>query len=160
MGKVTHVMAISSAGGHWIQLRRLRPAWKGMRVTYVCTDAGLRDLVLNEAMQEGEPTPAFKVITEANRWQKLRLVRQLIQLTIVFVVARPDVVITTGAAPGYFAILLGKLFRARTVWIDSIANAEELSLSGQKAGKIADLWVTQWPDLAGPDGPDYIGSVL
>ena len=160
MDRLKHVMAISSAGGHWIQLRRLRSAWKGMKVTYVSTDLGLRDVVAKEAAEEGEATPSFKMIVEANRWQKVRLIRQLFQLILIFAVARPDVVITTGAAPGYFAILLGKIFRAKTVWVDSIANADELSLSGQKAGKIADLWVTQWPDLAKPEGPVYIGSVL
>lgn len=160
MGKTKHIMAISSAGGHWVQLRRLRPAWKGMKVTYVTTDPGLRDVVMNEAVTESEPAPGFQVILEANRWQKIRLLRQVFQLFYVFAKVRPDVVITTGAAPGYFAILLGKLFRARTVWIDSIANADELSLSGQKAGQVADLWITQWPDLATQDGPKFIGSVL
>ena len=44
---------------------------------------------------------------------------------------RPDAVITTGAAPGYIALLLAKLGRCRTVWLDSIANAEEISMSAQ-----------------------------
>lgn len=160
MSKTKHVMAISSAGGHWVQLRRLRPAWKGMKVTYVTTDLGLREVVMKEAVEEGDLMPDFQVIMEANRWQKVRLLRQVFQLLYVFVKVRPDVVITTGAAPGYFAMLIGKVFRARTVWIDSIANAEELSMSGQKAGQVADLWVTQWPDLEMPDGPHFIGSVL
>ena len=73
---------------------------------------------------------------------------------------RPDAVITTGAAPGYFALRLGRLFGARTIWIDSMANAEELSLSGQKARRHADLWLTQWEHLAKPDGPQFLGSVL
>lgn len=160
MPKTKHVMAISSAGGHWVQLRRLRPAWAGMKVTYVTTDSGLREIVMGEAAAEGQNAPGFYTVPEANRWQKPRLLRQVLQLFWIFVKTRPDVVITTGAAPGYFAIVLGRLFRARTVWIDSIANAEELSLSGQKAGKIATLWVTQWPDLETPEGPTFIGSVL
>ena len=73
---------------------------------------------------------------------------------------RAFVVITTGAAPGFFALRLGKLMGARVVWLDSIANASALSLAGQKAGKHADLWLTQWPELASEDGPDYRGSVL
>jgi hypothetical protein len=73
---------------------------------------------------------------------------------------RPDIVISTGAAPGYLAIRVGKLFGARSVWVDSIANAEQLSMSGAMAGRYADLWLTQWPDLAKPDGPHYRGAVL
>ena len=52
-----------------------------------------------------------------------------------------------GAAPGFFAISLARLVGARSVWVDSIANAEELSLSGQKATRVATLTLTQWPSL-------------
>jgi hypothetical protein len=69
-------------------------------------------------------------------------------------------VISTGALPGYFALRLAKLFGARTVWIDSIANAEELSMSGQKVRPYADLWLTQWAHLASAGGPEFRGSVL
>ena len=48
----------------------------------------------------------------------------------------------TGAAPGYFAIRIGKLLGARTLWIDSIANAEELSMGGQLVAEKADLVLT------------------
>ena len=70
-------------------------------------------------------------------------------------------VITTGSLPALIALVLAKyVFGAKTIWIDSIANAEKLSASGKKAGKIADLWLTQWPQLSGPDGPQHWGAVL
>jgi hypothetical protein len=73
---------------------------------------------------------------------------------------RPDVVVSTGAAPGYFALRIGKILGARTVWIDSIANAEALSRTGTLVRPWADLWLTQWPHLAADGGPAYAGSVL
>ncbi len=73
---------------------------------------------------------------------------------------RPDVVVSTGALPGFIALRLAKLGRRRTVWLDSIANCEELSMSGKRIGGAADLWLTQWPEVAAPGGPDYAGSVL
>ena len=73
---------------------------------------------------------------------------------------RPNIVISTGAAPRYFALRLGKIFKAKTIWIDSIANVEKLSLSGLKVGPYADLWLTQWPHLARENGPFYRGAVL
>lgn len=72
------------------------------------------------------------------------LILQMLWLVLKF---RPDVVITTGAAPGLVALQIGKLFGARTVWIDSLANAEKISLSGKLAERYADLWLTQWPHL-------------
>lgn len=73
---------------------------------------------------------------------------------------RPDIVVSTGAAPGLIALALGKLVGAQTIWIDSVANSEELSLSGRLAGRFADLWLTQWSHLGSPRGPQYWGSVL
>lgn len=139
---------------------RLRAAWAGCAVTYVSTDPGLGPLLRRMAEEAGEPVPDFRVITEGNRWQKGRLVRQLVQLLTLMLRIRPDAVITTGAAPGYFALRFGKLVGARTVWIDSVANAEEMSLSGQKVRSYADLWLTQWPHLERPEGPRCMGSVL
>jgi UDP-N-acetylglucosamine:LPS N-acetylglucosamine transferase len=119
------VLAVASGGGHWVQLWRLRPAWSGCQVTYVTTEAGYRDEVAADAQDRGEPAPGYVVVVEANRWMKLRLVRQLLQLAWTVLRTRPHVVITTGAAPGFLAIRLAKLMGARTVWVDSIANAEE-----------------------------------
>lgn len=59
-----------------------------------------------------------------------------------------------------FCLLAGKLTGKRTIWIDSVANVEKLSLSGKLAGHIATLWLTQWQHLSRPDGPHYAGAVL
>lgn len=157
--RIPHVMAVASAGGHWIQLNRLSPAWCGCRVTYVSTDPGLRAGV----ERSGGDTAAlvrFYAVTDANRWQKLRLLRSLVEIAWILLRSRPDVVVTTGAAPGFFALRLASLMRIRTVWVDSIANAETLSMSGQMAGRYSDLWLTQWEHLAKADGPEYQGSVI
>jgi UDP-N-acetylglucosamine:LPS N-acetylglucosamine transferase len=73
---------------------------------------------------------------------------------------RPDVVISTGAAPGLFGIIFGRLVGARTIWVESIANAEMLSLSGRIALKFSHIVLTQWPHLAHADGPQHQGSIL
>ncbi len=154
------VLAVASGGGHWVQLMRLRPAWDRHHVTYVTTTGAFRAEVARDAAARGQPAPGYYVVPEANRWQKLKLVRQLLGLAVIVLRTRPHAVITTGAAPGYFALRLGRLVGARTAWVDSIANAGELSLSGKMAGRHADLWLTQWPDLACPEGPDFRGAVL
>jgi UDP-N-acetylglucosamine:LPS N-acetylglucosamine transferase len=145
------VLAVASGGGHWVQLLRLRPAFEGYEVTYVTVD---------RAYAADVPGARFRAIVDATRWNKLRLLRMALQITWILLRERPDVVISTGAAPGYFALRLGKWLGARTIWLDSIANVERLSLSGQRIGPHVDLWLTQWPHLARPDGPQFAGSVL
>lgn len=149
--KAVRVLAVASGGGHWVQLRRLAPAWEGCDVAYMTTEAGYREHV----------APArFYVVRDANRWDKIGLLRQVLGVAWVLVRERPKAIVTTGAAPGFFALGLGRLLGARTIWVDSIANAEELSGSGAKAGRFARLWLTQWPHLARPEGPGCEGSVL
>jgi hypothetical protein len=146
------VLAISSGGGHWVQLLRLRPAFDGCDVTYATVLEGYREDLGEEA--------DFRVVHNGNRWNKIDLLRSAVEILWLLLRIRPDVVITTGAAPGYFATRFGKWLGARVVWLDSVANAQELSLSGKKAGSFADLWLTQWPHLASEKGPQCKGSVL
>jgi hypothetical protein len=148
------VLAVSSGGGHWVQLLRLRPALEGCEVLYVTVNAAYRGEVAGER---------FAVIPDATRWNKVRLLWMGLRLAWLMVRFWPQVVVSTGAAPGYFAVRFGKLMRARTLWIDSIANVERLSMSGDMARGQADLVLTQWPHLACgtcSDGPQYKGSVL
>ncbi len=145
------LLAVASGGGHWVQLQRLRPAFEGLDVCYLTTDEGYRNHVAGAR---------FRTVHDASRWNKLALLLQALRVLWVVARERPDFVLSTGAAVGYFALRFGKLLGARTVWIDSIANAEELSLSGQKAGACADLWLTQWEHLAREGGPRFAGAVL
>lgn len=154
------VLAIASAGGHIVQLCRLMPAWEGCTTVIATTSDGYQGEVEAVAESCGQPKPSYAVVTGGSRWQKFSMVRSLIDVLLLLVRVRPDVVITTGAAPGFLALRLAPVVKSRTIWIDSIANSDELSLSGKMAGKYADLWLTQWDHLAGPDGPDFRGSVL
>jgi UDP-N-acetylglucosamine:LPS N-acetylglucosamine transferase len=145
------LIAVASGGGHWVQLLRLRPAFGDMEVIFATVNAGYRSQVLGVK---------FYVINDANRWNKVGLFRLSLRLLWIIAKERPDVIVSTGAAPGYLALRIGHILGAQTVWLDSIANVEELSLSGKMVGKYADLWLTQWPHLAGPKGPYFAGSVL
>lgn len=150
-GKKTKILAIASGGGHWVQLLRMRPAFEGADVVYATVREGYRSDVGGAG---------FRLIPDCNRWNKLALVRSAVAILLLLLRERPDVVITTGAAPGYFGVRFGKWMGARVVWVDSVANAEELSMSGRKAGSFVDLWLTQWPHLASEGGPQCMGSVL
>lgn len=147
----TRVLAVASSGGHWLQLLRLAPAWEGCEVVYCTTHQG----------HKGEVGGARCVtVPDANRWQRFRMLWLVIKMAWTVFRVRPDVIVTTGAAPGYWAIRAGRLLGARTIWIDSIANGAELSMSGRLASSVADACLTQWPNLAGTGGVRYQGAVV
>lgn len=145
------ILAVSSGGGHWVELLRVTPAFEGHDVAFASVDKTYR----SEA-----GSARFYTFRDVTRWDKWRWPQTIAKLMWILLREKPDVVISTGALPGYFSLRLAKLFGARTVWLDSIANVDELSMSGQKIGKHADLWLTQWPHLAKPNGPLYRGTVL
>lgn len=152
MSKAPKILAISSGGGHWVELRRIAPAFEGGNVVYA---------TVNREYRAEVPNNRFYALNDATRWNKLAVGLLAVRVLWIVLRERPDVVVTTGAAPGYFALRFGRMIGAKTIWLDSIANAEELSMSGRIAGRFADLWLTQWPHLAGDDGrPACAGAVL
>ena len=104
---------------------------------------------------------AVYVVGEATRQSPFRLIPVFLRTVRALLRERPDVVVSTGAAPGCFACLVGKLLGAKVVWIDSIANTERLSMSGRIVRPFADLFLTQWPHVAeATRGAEYAGAIL
>ena len=145
------ILAVASGGGHWVQLLRLMPAFGNLDVVFVTVNSIYRDQV---------PDRKLYLVRDATRWNKFGLVVMALKLTWIICKERPHAVVSTGAAPGFLAVVIGRMFGARTIWLDSIANVEQISMSGDRVGRYADLWLTQWAHLARPDGPHYAGSVL
>jgi UDP-N-acetylglucosamine:LPS N-acetylglucosamine transferase len=145
------ILAVASAGGHWIQLLRLKPAFEDCEVVFLSTNPG------NRVEVEGFE---FHHIINATRKSFWNFFKMFFQLLAIIRKVRPNIIITTGSAPGLLTLAVGKLFGTKNVWIDSIANVEELSTSGKNAGRFADLYLTQWENLAKHGGPLFKGSVL
>ena len=150
--RTRRLLLVASAGGHWAELTRIARAFDGYDIFYATT-----------ARKVMPPTGVrpVAIITDASRWQPGSLVIMFFQVFWLTWRLSPDYIVTTGAAPGLAAVQIGRLFGARTVWIDSLANAEEMSMSGKLARFSADLWLTQWPHLAkAHSGLKYFGSVF
>ena len=149
------LLAVASAGGHWMQLRRLDEVCRKYDTVFVTTKADYREAVVGYR---------FFQVKDVNRWKKWLIPLASLQLFWIVWRVRPDAILSTGALPGLLALFWGRVFGARGIWLDSIANSEELSMSGRFAGKIAGLWLTQWEELAGEGSdsskPEYAGKVL
>ncbi len=144
------IIAIASVGGHWVQLLRLLPVFDGMELIFVSTQDSLASTVFGHK---------FYCIPDGNRWDKLRLIRIFYKVFRIVFIERPDVIISTGAAPGLMGLAAGKILGIKTIWIESIACAEKLSLSGRIAAKFVDRIYTQWPHLAN-GRVIYAGNIL
>lgn len=145
------IIAIASAGGHWQQLMLLRAAYAHHKVTYLTTMDGLGESY--------NAHPARK-IPDCNRHTPARMALCTLALIWQLLRVRPHVIITTGAMPGLIALTLGRAIGARTIWVDSLANAEKMSASGGYAGRVAHLRLSQWQTVAQAEGVEFAGRLL
>lgn len=88
------------------------------------------------------------VIGECNRGTPIRCLGVLFRSLRIIRRERPDVILTTGSLPLALFCLVGRVFGARIIWIDSISQVDELSLSGRLVMRFAHLFLVQWPALA------------
>jgi len=151
--KLPKICLAASAGGHLSQLRKVAEAWAGLSTFWVTTGRMVSGSL-------GENSKVYAV-GECNRDHPFRLIAVLSRCIFITLRERPDVVISTGAAPGCLMCLLGKLIGAKIVWLDSITNVERLSLSGRLVRPFADLFLVQWPELiAKYPKAEYVGAVI
>ena len=144
------ILAISYPGGHWTQMQRITSSFSGHEVIYISTLKGYAKEV---------PTNKYYLVKDASAWSKFSLIVLFFQLMKIVINERPDVVVTTGAAPGLFAIIISRLLGAKTIWLDSIANYEQISFSGRLAKYFTHLHLTQWKHLTSQK-TQFSGKVL
>ena len=128
----------------------LRPALDQFKVQFATTDIGLA---------EREGICAVTQIADTNRSAPLSALKCAADCLRLVRETRPDFIITTGALPGLICLALGRLFGSQTIWLDSVANSEAVSLSGRVARLFVSLWLTQWEYLARSED-EYAGAVL
>ena len=151
--KQLRICLAASAGGHISQLLKLAACWDGYKTFYVTTTEVVRDNL-------GKLGEVY-VVGECNRQHPIRVLAVFLRCVCIIYKERPDVVISTGAAAGCILCFLGKLLGAKVVWIDSITNVERISLSGRMVRYIADLFLVQWPELAGRyKRVEFVGTVI
>lgn len=146
------VLAISSSGGHWQEVLRLRSAFDGHSVSFACTR---KEYAVDTCPQD------FDTVRDVNRFTFYRIPLVIYDVVRLLRRRRPTVVISTGALPGLIAILIARaFFGVRTIWIDSVANSEHISGSGKVAARLSHVCLVQWPDLTDCNRVEYWGSVL
>lgn len=145
------LLALASGGGHWVQLQRLRPAFEAFDTAYVSMFNSYAEQVAGSR---------YYVIPDASRFDVKSFTPVFFKAVGILLKERPKAIVTTGSAPMLAFILLGRLFGARTLWVDSIANSERMSTSGRLAKKLAHQVISQWPEVAQKEGVPCWGAVV
>jgi UDP-N-acetylglucosamine:LPS N-acetylglucosamine transferase len=153
MTKKTKICIAASAGGHLSQLLTLSEVWEGYEI--ICVSTGQ---MVKEKLQKIGRT---YIVGECNREHPILTLGVMTRCLRIIYRERPYVVLSTGAAPGFLMCLWGKIFGAKVIWLDSIANAKNLSMSGRLVRRFADLVLSQWSDVASQyPNVEYVGEVI
>lgn len=132
--KTAKVCLVSSSGGHWEQLQKLRPLidkYDGFMVT--------------------ERTPFVKgcsyLMVQTDLKDKLMPAKMLVNgvhACAIWAKERPDIVVTTGTMVAYPFYLLAVLFRKKFVFIETFGRSNQPTVAGKLMQKHADLFFVQW----------------
>lgn len=135
----TRVLFASSAGGHLAQLLQLEPWYidpandvETEWMTFDLPDAvGL--LAGHEVMWAHHPTTrSFKNLV-LNTWLAWKEIRRF----------RPHLVMSSGAAIAVPAFYVGKLFGAKTVYIEVVDRIDTRTLTARLVSPVTDLFLAQ-----------------
>jgi UDP-N-acetylglucosamine--N-acetylmuramyl-(pentapeptide) pyrophosphoryl-undecaprenol N-acetylglucosamine transferase len=149
-GRRLKICLAASGGGHVRQLLDLEASWKNYDYVFVTEDTALgRSLsqtyrtrfITHFAAGQAKLGSPFKMLAGAWRgfWQSVQIV----------IAERPDIIVSTGAGAVFPIVLLGKLFGARIVIIESFARFDHPSLFCKNAAPLADDLIIQSQALSG-----------
>lgn len=125
---------VSSSGGHWEQLQKLKPLidkYEGCLVT--------------EKTQFPANAQYFMLQTDLK--DKLMIPKMIVnscRAIRVWIKEKPDFIITTGTLVAYPFYLMAVLFKKKFVFIETFGRANMATVAGRLMEKHSDLFIVQW----------------
>lgn len=166
MGKRARLLVVTDRGGHLHDALRLigqmgiQPevlvTTEGPDVEFLKSASGLRGTTLECVPQ------SFFWIGKRRLWSPWRFLRLLTRSLYFILKYRPVNIISTGASNVVYVCLLGKLFGARLVHVENLAQVTNPSVTGRILYPFADHFFVQWVDLLARYGSkaQYKGWVI
>ena len=133
------VCLVGSSGGHLTHLYMLKPFWENKERFWVTFDKeDARSLLKDEKM--------YPCYYPTNRNIK-NLIRNTVLAIKVLKKEKPDLIISSGAAVAVPFFYLGKLFGAKTVYIEVFDRIDKPTLTGKLVYPVADKIIVQWEEM-------------
>ncbi|MDH3589494.1 MAG: UDP-N-acetylglucosamine transferase subunit ALG14 [Gammaproteobacteria bacterium] len=126
-----------SSGGHLLQFVQLRDWWSEYQRFWVTFDKpDARSILADETVYWGHHP------TTRSLWN---LIRNAFLAVKLLWRERPDVIVSSGAAIAVPFFYVGKLFGAKTIFIEGISRVGSPTLSGRMVRPVTDEFYVQWP---------------
>ena len=139
------VMFISSTGGHFSELMKLEPLFKNYKVTIV-TESSKNKKKLKETYRKYN----IHFLLKKSNIRIINIFKLFLNCFIslfYFILFRPKYIITTGAHTAGPMCCIGKIFRSKIIFIETMANINTPTTTGKYVYKFADLFIVQWEEM-------------
>ena len=133
------ICLVGSSGGHLAHLNMLKPFWSREDRVWVTFDKeDARSILKDEKMYPCYfPTNRNLKNLIKNTFLAIRILRK----------ERPDVIISSGAAVAVPFFYLGKLFGAKTVYIEVFDRIDKPTVTGKLVYPVTDKFIVQWEEM-------------
>lgn len=151
------VMFVSSSGGHLTEILKLKELFNEYDYLLVTEKTNITLELSNQYkmsfLEYGPNKNLFKYI--------LIILYNVFLCLKILIKFKPDTIVTTGAQIGGIMALMGKIFRAKIIYIESLAKTRNLSRTGNFVYMFADKFYVQWESLTDVyDKAFYLGRLM
>lgn len=137
------VLFISSTGGHLNELLQLKSLFYNYDYLLVTekdkSTISLKDKYNVKYLVYGTRKNLFSYF--------FKFIFNFIKSFIIFIKFKPDVVITTGAHTCVPMLFIAKLFKKKSIYIETMANRKTKTMTGKIVEKWVTYFVVQWEDM-------------
>ena len=138
-GKNIKVCLVGSSGGHLTHLYMLKPFWENKERFWATFDKeDARSLLKGEKL--------YPVYYPSNRSIKALIINTHRAIKILRK-ERPDLIISSGAAPAIPFFWIGKLMGAKTIYIEVFDRIDKSTISGKICYPVADKFIVEWEEM-------------
>lgn len=128
---------ISSSGGHWEQLQRLKPLLDKYEGFFVC-ERTKYETNCKYKMKQSDLKDKFLIP---------KMIFNMIMAIYIWHIEKPDFIITTGTLVAYPFYLLARINKKKFIFIESFAVVHKGTKAGNIMYKHSDLFIVQWESL-------------
>ncbi|MFQ6082955.1 MAG: PssD/Cps14F family polysaccharide biosynthesis glycosyltransferase [Candidatus Aminicenantia bacterium] len=147
------ICLVCSAGGHFFELYSLRSLWSNYDHFWVTSQEKNTQYLLRKEKVYWAYFPTNRSIKN--------FIRNLLLALRILPKEKPKAIISTGAGVGVPFLYLGKILGIKTIYIESMARTENLSLTGRLVYPVVQNFFVQWPELAAKyPRAEFKGQVL
>ena len=133
------VCLVGSSGGHLTHLYMLKPFWKNKERFWVTFDKeDARSLLQGELF--------YSAYYPSNRSLKALLINTHRAIKILRK-EKPDLIISSGAAPAIPFFWVGKMMGMKTIYIEVFDRIDQPTISGKICYPVADRFIVQWEEM-------------